>query len=102
MPGLERALLALLAAHAETIAVAFHDLQSGERVEIRAREPMHAASTMKLAVLLAAFRLHADLRAPQTVFHAVVHRFEPALAALREILQLALGNPADTARGAQP
>ena len=64
MPGLERALLALLAAHAETIAVAFHDLQSGEWVEIRAREPMHAASTMKLAVLLAAFRLHADLRQP--------------------------------------
>lgn len=64
MPGIERALAALLAAHAETIAVAFHDLESGERVEIRAREPMHAASTMKLAVLLAAFRLHVDLRKP--------------------------------------
>ena len=52
--SLEETLALILAAHAQTIAVAFHDLQSNQRVELRAREPMHAASTMKLAVLLAA------------------------------------------------
>jgi len=64
MPALESALLALLAAHPETIAVAFHDAETGQRIELRADEPMHAASTMKLAVLVAAFRLGVDLRKP--------------------------------------
>jgi beta-lactamase class A len=60
--GLEQALALILAAHApQTISVAVHDLQSGQRVELHARERMHAASTMKLAVLLAAYRLHAPM-----------------------------------------
>src|SRR5207253_8667475 len=58
--SLEQALALILAAHAQTIAVAFHDLESGQRVELKARERMHAASTMKLAVLLAARRLKVD------------------------------------------
>lgn len=61
MSSLEQALALLLAAHTQTIAVAFHDLQTGERVELKAREQMHAASTMKVAVLLAAYRLKAPL-----------------------------------------
>ena len=68
--SLEHALAAILAAHsAQTIAVSFHDLQTGQRVELRARETFHAASTMKLALLLAA------LRAPQDQTVRVENRF---------------------------
>jgi len=65
MSSLEHALALILAAHSQTIAVSFHDLQTGERVELHARESLHAASTMKLAVLLAAYRL--NLRLDQAV-----------------------------------
>ncbi|MCA1826794.1 MAG: serine hydrolase [Myxococcales bacterium] len=62
---LEQSLKIVLAAYAaQTIAVAFFDFQTGQRVEIDARERMHAASTMKLAVLLAAHRLKIDLDQP--------------------------------------
>src|SRR3954467_5801095 len=67
MSSLEQALALILAAHAQTIAVSFHDLQSGERVELHARESLHAASTMKLAVLLAAYRLKLRLDQPVRV-----------------------------------
>ncbi|HYY51519.1 MAG TPA: serine hydrolase [Myxococcales bacterium] len=67
MSSLEQALALILAAHAETVGVCFHDLQTGERVELHARETFHAASTMKLAVLLAAYRLHVDLEQPVRV-----------------------------------
>jgi beta-lactamase class A len=67
MSGLEQALALLLAAHPQTIGVAFHDLQTGQRVELHAREQMHAASTMKLAVLLAAYRMAAPLEKPVRV-----------------------------------
>ncbi|HET9752488.1 MAG TPA: serine hydrolase [Myxococcales bacterium] len=66
--SLEQALALILAAHpAQTISVAMHDPESGQRIELHARERMHAASTMKLAVLLAAFRLHAPLEKPVRV-----------------------------------
>src|SRR3954465_214127 len=66
--ALEQALALILAAHSpQTISIALHDLQSGQRVELHARERMHAASTMKLAVLLAAFRLHAPMEKPVRV-----------------------------------
>ena len=52
MSSLEQALALIAAANAQSISVAVHDSHSGERVELRARESMHAASTMKLAVLL--------------------------------------------------
>jgi beta-lactamase class A len=65
---LEQSLKIILAAHAaQTIAVSFHDLQTGQRVELHAQERMHAASTMKLAVLLAAHRLKLDLAQPVKV-----------------------------------
>jgi beta-lactamase class A len=67
MSSLEQALALILAAHAQTISVSVHDLESGERVELRARESLHAASTMKLAVLLAAYRLPVDLEQPVRV-----------------------------------
>ena len=68
MSSLEHALALILAAHApQTIAVAVHDQETGERVELHASERMHAASTMKLAVLLAAYRLHAPLDKPVLV-----------------------------------
>ena len=37
-------------------AVAFHDLQSGEKVMIREQESFHAASTMKTPVMIEAFK----------------------------------------------
>jgi len=61
MSSLEQALALILAAHAQTISVSVHDLETGQRMELRARESLHAASTMKLAVLLAAYRLPVDL-----------------------------------------
>jgi len=65
---LEQMLKIILAAHAaQTIAISFHDLQTGQRVELAAGERMHAASTMKLAVLLAAHRLELDLDQPVRV-----------------------------------
>lgn len=68
MTSLEQALALILAAHSpQTISIAVHDLESGRRVELHARERMHAASTMKVAVLLAAFRLHAPLEKPVRV-----------------------------------
>ncbi|MGE5049203.1 MAG: serine hydrolase [Deltaproteobacteria bacterium] len=68
MKSLEQALALILAAHSpQTISIAVHDLESGQRIELHARERMHAASTMKLAVLLAAFRLHAPLEKPVRV-----------------------------------
>src|SRR2546427_2364583 len=67
MSSLERALALILAAHAQTIEVSFHDLETGERIELRARESVHAASTMKLAVLLAAYRLGLPLDQPVRV-----------------------------------
>lgn len=67
MSSLEQALALIAAANAQTLSVAVHDSQSGERVELRARESMHAASTMKLAVLLAAYRLRVDLDRPVRV-----------------------------------
>lgn len=58
MGGLETALSALVAVHAaQTVCIAFVDLGSGAIVEIHAGERMHAASTMKLPVLIAAHRL---------------------------------------------
>jgi beta-lactamase class A len=66
--SLEQSLKIILAAHAaQTIAVAFFDLQTGQRVELRAHERMHAASTMKLAVLVAAHRLGLKLDQPVKV-----------------------------------
>jgi len=38
------------------IAVAFHDLETGTEHCIRADEPFHAASTMKVAVMAEVFR----------------------------------------------
>jgi beta-lactamase class A len=68
MSGLEHALTLILAAHpSQTVSVAVHDLETGRRVELHAHERMHAASTMKLAVLLAAYRLHAPLEKPVRV-----------------------------------
>jgi beta-lactamase class A len=67
MSSLEQALALILAAHAQTISVSVRNPETGERVELRARESMHAASTMKLAVLLAAYRLSADLEQPVRV-----------------------------------
>lgn len=67
MSSLEQALALILAAHTQAIGVSFHDLQTGERVELRARESLHAASTMKLAVLLAAYRLRLNLEQPVRV-----------------------------------
>lgn len=68
MSSLEQALALILAAHrAQTVSVAVRDLETGQRVELHARERMHAASTMKLAVLLAAYRLHAPLDKPVRV-----------------------------------
>jgi len=67
MSRLEQALALILAAHTQAIGVSFHDLQTGERVELRARESLHAASTMKLAVLLAAYRLRVNLEQPVRV-----------------------------------
>jgi beta-lactamase class A len=66
--GLEQALALILAAHSrQTISVAVRELGSDRRMEVHARERMHAASTMKLAVLLAADRLHAPLEKPVRV-----------------------------------
>lgn len=45
------------ASEAETVAVSFVDLSSGERVAIDERESMHAGSTMKLPVMMEVFRL---------------------------------------------
>lgn len=67
MSSLEQALALIAASNAQSISVAVHDLHSGERVELRARESMHAASTMKLAVLLAAYRLRVELDRPVRV-----------------------------------
>lgn len=54
MSSLEKAFSLIIAAHA--VSVVFHDLKTGERVAVRADESLHAASTMKLAVLLAALK----------------------------------------------
>ena len=67
MSSLEQALALILAAHTQAIGVSFHDLQTGERVELRARESLHAASTMKLAVLLAAYQLRVNFEQPVRV-----------------------------------
>jgi len=67
MSSLEQALALILAAHAQTISVSAHDLATGERVDLRARESLHAASTIKVAVLLAAYRLPVDLEQPVRV-----------------------------------
>jgi len=67
MSSLEQALALIAAGNAQSISVAVHDSHSGERVELRARESMHAASTMKLAVLLAAYRLRVELDRPVRV-----------------------------------
>jgi len=67
MSSLEQALALIAAGHAQSISVAVHDSHSGERVELRARESMHSASTMKLAVLLAAYRLRVELDRPVRV-----------------------------------
>jgi beta-lactamase class A len=40
-----------------TVAVAFRDLDTGDSLLVDAHEPMHAASTMKVAVMLQLFRL---------------------------------------------
>ena len=42
---------------AETVAVALHDLRSGRRVLINERVKIHAASTMKVPVMMEVFRL---------------------------------------------
>ncbi|MCA1592567.1 MAG: class A beta-lactamase-related serine hydrolase [Acidobacteria bacterium] len=44
------------ASEAETVAVAFHDLATGEEVLINERASFHAASTMKVPVMLEIFR----------------------------------------------
>jgi len=65
---LEQTLLTLVAAHAaQTISIAYADMETGERVEVRAAERMHAASTMKLAVLIAAHKLGVPLDEPVRV-----------------------------------
>lgn len=59
--GLVEALTALLAGYAsQTVSVAFVDLQTGEAVSLHAHERMHAASMMKLPVLLEAHRRAAE------------------------------------------
>ncbi|HEX5757979.1 MAG TPA: serine hydrolase [Thermoanaerobaculia bacterium] len=54
--ALERRLDALLAGAGATVAVAYHDLGTGATVLRQARLPLHAASTMKVPVMLALFR----------------------------------------------
>jgi Beta-lactamase enzyme family len=94
MSSLEQALALILAAHAQTISVFVHDPESGERVELRARESMHAASTMKLAVLLAAYRLPVDLEQPVRV----ENRFTSPAEVVREISRAVFHSLVDTAR----
>ncbi|GBC78284.1 Beta-lactamase [bacterium HR08] len=47
---------AIAASGAEAVAVAYADLATGEELLLRADEPFHAASTMKVAVMLEVFR----------------------------------------------
>jgi len=54
---LESRIRALVAASgAETVAVAFRDLQTGRELSLNAGESFHAASTMKVPVMLEVFR----------------------------------------------
>jgi len=64
MSSLEQALALILAAHTQAIGISVRNLETGQRVELHAGESLHAASTMKLAVLLAAYRLRVDLDQP--------------------------------------
>ncbi|MGH7444953.1 MAG: serine hydrolase, partial [Longimicrobiales bacterium] len=66
---LERALRERIAQESGEIAVAFVDLETGRRVDIEGDEVMHAASTMKVPVLLEALRRHDEgkLRLDQPV-----------------------------------
>ena len=57
LTGLETALTALVAAQDAEVSIAFVDLGTGAVLELDARKRMHAASTMKLPVLIAAHRL---------------------------------------------
>ena len=55
--GLESKIHALVAASgAETVAVAFKDLQTGRELSINPTQNFHAASTMKVPVMLEVFR----------------------------------------------
>lgn len=60
------------ASHAETVAVACHDLETGDELVINADESFHAASTMKVPIMMAIFdqiragALDIDQRVPIT------------------------------------
>jgi beta-lactamase class A len=55
--GLEKTVNALVAeSGAETVAVAFRDLQTGRELLVNGRESFHAASTMKLPVMFEVYR----------------------------------------------
>ena len=55
--ALEAKVRGLVAASgAETVAVAFHDLQTGRELLVNARVSFHAASTMKVPVMLEVYR----------------------------------------------
>ena len=74
MSELLRAISAIVAAH--SVSVVYLDLRTGERVEHRAGEKMHAASTMKLAVLITAHRLAAAGKLDLDGQVVVENRFE--------------------------
>jgi beta-lactamase class A len=42
---------------AESVSVAFHSLETGRSLELRSREAYHAASTMKVPVMMAIFQM---------------------------------------------
>lgn len=68
--GLERDIDAIIAAHPQrTIAVSFHDLKSGRTVERNQKAVVHAASTMKVPVMLGIFEAvtRGELRLDQPV-----------------------------------
>jgi len=55
--GLDRQLSKRIdASKAELVSVAYHDFQTGQRLELRANQPLHAASTMKLPVMMEVYR----------------------------------------------
>jgi beta-lactamase class A len=47
----------IAASGAEVVAVSFHDLETGRSLQLNERRSLHAASTMKLPVMMEVFRL---------------------------------------------
>lgn len=82
-PAVERRLDEVLAGAGGTVAVAYHDLGTGATVLRDARRSLHAASTMKVPVMLALFR---------EVDRGVLRRDQPVLVK-NEFASLADGSP---------